>query len=272
MPTVRYTTIDGEINAEKRGGIRKTYVPDPLGSTVALLGSQQQKTDTFGYWPFGETLSAFGGNTIAFRYVGTLGNFSNGSARAYIRARWLGVDVARWITVDPLSLESMDVPRFEYANQNPLLVIDASGLQGILCLGCALSMHDAWQNTDQHWCRHRYTHCLSCCYLPQLLSGSCARMAQSLQIGASNSASGRWPPCNVGIKIGQKPNAVCETACSNAFPNPNPNKSGCNPAKARNSLKPLVIPPGLCDCLGHPPFPYGPGGQGPSTGRPLGIA
>lgn len=51
----RYTTIDGEIVAQKRNGVRKSYVPDPLGSTIALLDNTQTQTDTFAYWPYGET-------------------------------------------------------------------------------------------------------------------------------------------------------------------------------------------------------------------------
>ena len=50
----RYTVIDGEIIAEKRNGVRSLYVPDPLGSTVALLDNTQAQTDTFSYWPYGE--------------------------------------------------------------------------------------------------------------------------------------------------------------------------------------------------------------------------
>ena len=52
MPTVRDTVVDGEVIAEKRSGVRRQYVPDPLGSTVALLGNTQTKTDTFNYWPY----------------------------------------------------------------------------------------------------------------------------------------------------------------------------------------------------------------------------
>ena len=52
MPTVRYTTVNGEIIAEKRDGVRKLYMPDPLGSTAALLNSSQARTDTFSYWPY----------------------------------------------------------------------------------------------------------------------------------------------------------------------------------------------------------------------------
>ena len=31
MTTVRYTVVNGEVIAEKRGGVRKPYVPGPLG-------------------------------------------------------------------------------------------------------------------------------------------------------------------------------------------------------------------------------------------------
>ena len=41
MGTVRYTVIDGEVIAEKRNGVRSLYVPDPLGSTVALVDNTQ---------------------------------------------------------------------------------------------------------------------------------------------------------------------------------------------------------------------------------------
>ena len=52
--TVRYTTLDGEIVSENRRGVMRDYVPDPLGSTVALLDNTQTQTDTFSYWPYGE--------------------------------------------------------------------------------------------------------------------------------------------------------------------------------------------------------------------------
>lgn len=67
MATVRYTTIDGEIVAEKRAGVRKTYMPDPLGLTVALLDNSQQQTDTLAYWPYGEERARTGTTPTPFR-------------------------------------------------------------------------------------------------------------------------------------------------------------------------------------------------------------
>jgi len=48
---VRYTVVNGQVIAENRNGVRKTYVPDPSGSTIALLDDKQKITDTFSYFP-----------------------------------------------------------------------------------------------------------------------------------------------------------------------------------------------------------------------------
>ena len=103
MATVRYTTINGEIIAEKRNGVRRTYVPDPLGSTVALLDNTQTITDTFDYWPYGEERQTAARSTERFRYVGTLGCVTDvTNSRIYMRARIQRPNQGRWLTVDLL--------------------------------------------------------------------------------------------------------------------------------------------------------------------------
>ena len=37
MSVVNYLTVDGEILSETRDGVERDYLPDPLGSTAALL-------------------------------------------------------------------------------------------------------------------------------------------------------------------------------------------------------------------------------------------
>ena len=86
MGTVRYTTVNGEIIAEKRNGVRSLYVPDPLGSTVALLDNTQTKTDTFEYWPYGEVRTRTGAIATPFQFVGTLGYRQDSISRTYVRA------------------------------------------------------------------------------------------------------------------------------------------------------------------------------------------
>jgi hypothetical protein len=38
MPTVRYTTVQGEIIAEKDGGVHRSYVPDPQVNQARPFG------------------------------------------------------------------------------------------------------------------------------------------------------------------------------------------------------------------------------------------
>src|SRR5438046_8296858 len=92
MPTVRYTTVNGEVIAEKRAGVRRLYLPDPLGSTVALLDNTQAQTDTFTYWPYGEERVRTGTTPTPFRFVGTAGYYRDSPTRAYVRARSLSLD------------------------------------------------------------------------------------------------------------------------------------------------------------------------------------
>jgi RHS repeat-associated protein len=121
---VRYTVANGEIIAEKRNGVRRTYVPDPLGSTVALLDSNQQKTDTFSYWPYGEVKTRTGNTPTPFQYVGTLGYYRDSTGRTYVRARHYQQRYGRWMTTDkkcPITQE------YAYTSQNPVNLIDFTG-------------------------------------------------------------------------------------------------------------------------------------------------
>src|ERR1051326_1221008 len=101
MPTVRYTTVNGEVIAEKRGGVRKLYVPDPLGSTVALLDNTQAQTDTFSYWPYGEVRTRTGTTATPFQFVGTEGYYRDSDTKIFVRARYLDVQKALWTMRDP---------------------------------------------------------------------------------------------------------------------------------------------------------------------------
>lgn len=125
MAVVRYTVANGEIIAEKRGGVRKTYVPDPLGSTIALLDNTQTKTDTFSYWPYGEVQSRTGTTATPFQFVGTLGYYRDATDRMYVRARYLRPNMARWQTVDPLW---PNAEAFAYCAPNPVTLHDPTGL------------------------------------------------------------------------------------------------------------------------------------------------
>jgi RHS repeat-associated protein len=128
MPTVTYTVLDGEIVSENRDGVERDYLPDPLGSTVALLDSNQAKTDTFQYWPYGEERSRTGTTPTPFRFGGTLGYYRDSARQSYARARFLSRSAGRWMTMDP-SAAPGGRGGYVYADDSPVSVMDPSGLQ-----------------------------------------------------------------------------------------------------------------------------------------------
>ena len=118
MGTVRYTTVNGEVIAEKRNGVRSLYVPDPLGSTVALLDNTPAKSDTFDYWPYGENRTRSGTNATPLQFVGTAGYHTDSLSRTYVRARTLFTEQARWMTTDPITFDGRDLNLYRYVDNS----------------------------------------------------------------------------------------------------------------------------------------------------------
>jgi RHS repeat-associated protein len=126
MPmSVTYTTINGEIVSENRGGVIRDYVSDTNGNTVALLDESGNVTDTFTYWPFGEIQSHVGTSTTPFTFGGVLGCYSDSWGGIYMRAREYVPQLARWLTVDPLWPDQLP---YAYAGNSPVTQTDPTGL------------------------------------------------------------------------------------------------------------------------------------------------
>jgi RHS repeat-associated protein len=205
MGTVRYTVIDGEVVSEKRGGVRRQYVPDPLGSTVVLMDSTQTKTDTFDYWPYGEEASRTGTTATPFRYVGTVGYYRDSAARQYVRARYLDSRLGRWATEDPIGFEG-GWNLFSYVADSPATLIDPFGLQ----------VDSVTSN-------------------PGIAAQCGVSTSESVGVIGRIFAPPRlppfpWPQIRIGIKIGPI-----------ALPFPRPRPEPCSVSHA----EPVVIPPAL---------------------------
>ncbi|HLK14992.1 MAG TPA: hypothetical protein VKT78_09315 [Fimbriimonadaceae bacterium] len=122
--SVVFSTFGGRIVAENRGGVIRQYVPDNLGSTVALIDTGGTVTDTYDYWPYGEERVHTGSSTTPFTFCGALGYFKDFLDMLYVRARHLRVDLTQWMTIDRLW------PRqtaYQYAVSCPTLYFDPSG-------------------------------------------------------------------------------------------------------------------------------------------------
>jgi len=128
--STRCDVLDREILSEKRGVSRYRFVPDPLGSVRALLGTSGSITATRDYWPYGEVAAESGGMT-AIQYVGALGYFTDATGRIYVRARHYRPDLGRWVTVDLVPPGEDESSLYEYAGGTPFVAVDPSGLEFI---------------------------------------------------------------------------------------------------------------------------------------------
>ena len=122
--SVVYSTFGGRVIAENRGGFIRQYVPDNLGSTVALIDATGAVTDTYDYWPYGEERIHIGASATPMTFLGTLGYFGDFLNMLYVRARHLRVDLTRWMTVDRLWPHQR---AFCYCGDSPSFRTDETG-------------------------------------------------------------------------------------------------------------------------------------------------
>ncbi|MHB8637346.1 MAG: RHS repeat domain-containing protein [Fimbriimonadaceae bacterium] len=148
--SVVYSTFGGRVVAESRGGVIRQYVPDNLGSTVALIDDAGNVTDTYDYWPYGEERVHVGTSTTPLTFLGTLGYFKDFLNMLYVRARHLRVDLTQWMTVDPLWPGQR---AYGYVSSSPTEAADPSGtLAGPSCPPGHPSCTAAWRNCVMAYC------------------------------------------------------------------------------------------------------------------------
>ena len=132
-----FTTINGMLIHEDRGGVETEYVSDPLGSLVQTRNSSGTKTYEAEYWPYGELQASTGTNPSSWGYVGLLGYLIDSATMLYVRARYLMTKFARWLTVDPLWPYEK---KYVCVENEPTKRSDASGLLGPIVIAILLAL------------------------------------------------------------------------------------------------------------------------------------
>jgi RHS repeat-associated protein len=201
--TTRYTVLDGEIVSENRAGVQRDYVPDPLGSTVALLDATQAKTDTFEYWPYGESRTHVGASTTPFTFGGTRGYYADSETSYYVRARTLVPTLGRWLTPDPVHFSDSGNTRYSSADNSPVTFTDPSGLF------VAMAPLDELINRCKRKCEGRRSTvaqmiCMAACVGPKIVKAACRQVACAFVKCPNNE-----DPCKKDLKILQ----VCQDCC-----------------------------------------------------------
>ena len=118
-------SIDQHIGLVRPNGQVNYGLTDAINSTVMITDNSGNPIAQFHYEPYGET--AVSGSNYPFQFTGRLvvrDNLSN------YRARYYSHSVGRFISEDPIGIESHDINFYRYVNNNPITRIDPTGLRG----------------------------------------------------------------------------------------------------------------------------------------------
>ncbi len=218
MGVTGYLTWEGEILSETRAGVEADYLPDPLGSTAALLNSSQVKTDTFLWWPFGEQRSHSGASLTRLGYLGTYGYYANNFGNyLYVRARILSTITIQWQSQDP---EWPYQRSFTYCKNRPCTLVDPSDMAPFDCERCGYSLATMYWLTEEHDCHHKFMHCFVCCVLAHEFGWECAMDIQNSQKAPPDHQEyllSRMKGCASGIN-GRVATSQCESHCAKRWP------------------------------------------------------
>ncbi|MBN1662328.1 MAG: C40 family peptidase [Deltaproteobacteria bacterium] len=149
----RYThgpSIDEPLAVEVRSGA--SYIPyyyhaDGLGSITALSDSAGTIVQRYEYDTFGNTTITLQGN-ISQPYAFTGREWHTETGMYFYRARYYDPQVGRFVTKDPIGFAGGDVNLYGYVLNNPVMLIDPSGLEAQSRANWAV---DQYNNNSDAW-------------------------------------------------------------------------------------------------------------------------
>jgi RHS repeat-associated protein len=153
----------GLVSRIDAGGNAEFYHYDSRGSTIALTDASGNIKEAYAYDPFGQPINASVSDNH-FRYLGRHGVMDEENGLLYIRARYYSPERGRFITKDPTTgkdSDSQSLNRYIYALNNPVRLIDISGLSAQETSGQTLSLATSDNIFSHNWLISPYTGGLS---------------------------------------------------------------------------------------------------------------
>lgn len=144
MPSVIVENDDGSITSYVYGadliamvdsdGSWLYYQYDGLGSVRDLADGSGNTIVTYSYYAFGGLQSMVGSSVNTFMFTGQRTDEETGLL--YLRARYYGAELGRFLTIDPVAgtdWDSQTVNRYVYVRNNPVLYVDPTGTIYVYC-------------------------------------------------------------------------------------------------------------------------------------------
>ncbi|QDT22401.1 tRNA3(Ser)-specific nuclease WapA precursor [Gimesia chilikensis] len=119
----------GNLISQYRDAESSFYHYDGNASASALTDASETETDAYKYAAFGETISSSGTTVNPFTWKGEIGYYQDENGQTLIRNRRYSAGQGRFLSEDPLGLESGESNFFAYVGNNPVNGMDPSGLK-----------------------------------------------------------------------------------------------------------------------------------------------
>jgi RHS repeat-associated protein len=110
------------------GGSMSYYEFDLLGSTTTITDPVGAVANSYAYQPFGDVLMSTGAVPNPFGYIGARGVMDDGNGLYFMRARHYSPALGRFQQQDPIRLAGGDYNMYRYVANDPVNMIDPSGL------------------------------------------------------------------------------------------------------------------------------------------------
>ncbi|WP_339745375.1 RHS repeat-associated core domain-containing protein [uncultured Rubinisphaera sp.] len=120
----------GNLISQQRDTDSSYYHYDGNFSTSALTDTSATETDTYNYTAWGEETSGTGATENPFTWKGEIGYYQDEDDLQLLRNRRYSAAQGRFISEDPIGLESGESNFYAYVGNSPLNGIDPEGLRG----------------------------------------------------------------------------------------------------------------------------------------------